>query len=340
MDLCDISATSHEWWALTLDTARKWYQKHQSLKPIEKLQHQVAPPKDLQHSRWKRLERRASNLMLRSLPHSQREDIIAGKDLSVLASLTKLMVNYQRGGGQEKAAVLSALEHPNEAGNIGCNHRLEEVDEVEKRAVDMGLVLPDPSVLLRGLDRLVGKVINSNPILQFRINLTRTTLMIDAVPTMHGIEQLAECVMAELDHLSYAKKKSAAIQAPRIKKMEDDGRAGAQGRKTEEEKEDAPKCRYYLSEDGCKKGRGCRFSHDQKDDQKRCWCCGSTKHFSNKCPVKESTTPSPSKVSKAQKGKEDAKKKKTEEDDTASNRAAIGPGEDMRSLLEEAGKML
>ena len=61
---------------------------------------------------------------------------------------------------------------------------------------------------------------------------------------MHGIEQLAECVMAELDQLSYAKKKSAAIQAPRIKKIEDDGRAGAQGRKTEEEKKDAPKCMY------------------------------------------------------------------------------------------------
>ena len=173
--MCDISASSHEWWVMTLETARKWYKKHQSLKPIEKLQHQVSLPSELEQAKWKRLERRASNLMLRALPESQREDIIAGKDLSVLAILTKLMVNYQPGGGQEKAAVLSALELPTKKGTIGdAVAGLRRWLRWKKRALDMGLILPDPSVLLRGLDRLVGKVINSNPTLQFRINLTRT----------------------------------------------------------------------------------------------------------------------------------------------------------------------
>ena len=340
--MCDISASSHEWWALTLEVAKKWYRKHQELKPIEKLQHKVMLTSELQKSKWKRLERRASNLLLRALPESQREDIIAGKDLSVLAILTRLMVNYQPGGGQEKAAVLSALEVPAEASTIGdAITGLRKWLRWKKRAVDMGLVLPDPSVLLRGLDRLVSKVINSYPTLQFRINLTRTTLMIDAVPTMKGIEQLAECVMAELDQVSYAKKKSAALQAPKVKKLEEEGKGGSGGRKAEEEKKDAPKCKFFLSEEGCRRGKGCRFSHDQKDDQKRCWACGSTKHFSNKCPVKENgSTPSPPKMAKAERPKEEGKSGKNEEEETQSTRAAMGQGEDMKLLLEEASRML
>ena len=339
--MCDISTSSHEWWSLTLETARKWYQRHQSLKPIEKLQHKVTLPLELQKATWKRLERRASNLLLRALPESQREDIIAGKDLSVLAILTKLMVNYQPGGGQEKAAVLSALELPAEAGAIGdAIAGLRRWTRWKKRAVDMGLVLPDPSVLLRGLDRLVGKVVSSNPTLQFRINLTRTTLMIDAVPTMQGIEQLAECIMAELDQVSYAKKKAAVMVPPKMKKLEEPGRNGGGGRRSEEERKEVPKRKFFLSEDGCRRGKGCRFSHDQKDELKRCWACGSTKHFSNKCPVKEGGSPSPPKVSKAERTKEDAKNGRNDEEETQSNRAALGQGEDMKLLLEEASRML
>ncbi len=339
--MCDISATSHEWWALTLETARSWYQQHQSLKPIEKLQHKVTLPRELQRTSWKRLERRASNMLLRALPESQREDIIAGKDLSVLAILTKLMVNYQPGGGQEKAAVLAALELPAEASGVGeAVAGLRKWLRWKKRALDMGLVLPDPSVLLRGLDRLVGKVIGSHPILQFRITLTRTTLMIDAVPTMQGIEPLAECIMAELDQVSYAKKKSAALQNPKVRRMEETGRNNNGGGKQEEEKKEVPKCRFYLTEDGCKKGKGCRFSHDQKDQLKRCWTCGSTKHFSNTCPVKDGGTPSPPKVLKAERHRDDPRQGRAEDEEVQSNKAAQGQGEDMKLLLEEASKML
>ena len=46
---------------------------------------------------------------------------------------------------------------------------------------------------------IVGKVLASYPTLQFRINLTRTTLLVDSVPTMSSIEQLAECLLAEMD---------------------------------------------------------------------------------------------------------------------------------------------
>ena len=103
--------------------------------------------------------------------------------------------------------------------------------------------------------------------------------------------------------------------------------------KAEEEKKDAP--------EGCRRGKGCRFSHDQKDDLKRCWARGLTKHFSNKCPVKEGgSSPSPPMMSKAERPKEESKNGKGEKEETQSTRAALGQGEDMKLLLEEASRML
>ena len=46
--------------------------------------------------------------------------------------------------------------------------------------------IPDPMVMLRGLDRLVGKVPSQNTSLQFRINLVRSTLKVDSMPTHLG----------------------------------------------------------------------------------------------------------------------------------------------------------
>ena len=96
------------------------------------------------------------------------------------------------------------------------------------------------------------------------------------------------------------------------------------------------KCRYFLTENGCRKGKTCRFDHNQKDGQIRCWCCGSTKHFSNKCPVGES--PGEAKVAKAEKDSGGGRKR-SEEEDGQSDKAAPG-NEDMKILLEEAGRML
>ena len=70
----------------------------------------------------------------------------------------------------------------------------------------------------------------------------------------------------------------------------------------------------------------------------RCWTCGSTKHFSNKCTV--GATQGDPKVSKAEKERSGEKKPKGEDEEVQSNKAALGQGEDMKSLLEEAGKIL
>ena len=335
--MSDLTASSSEWWNKVVNAARSWYQKHQTLKPIEKLQHEIKAPSEIQKAKWNRLERRASSMLLQAVPEAQKEDIIASKSLSVLGILTRLMVNYQPGGAQEKAAVLIALEMPQEANSVGeAISGLRRWLRWKRRALDINVMLPDPSVMLRGLDRLVGKVLGSQPTLQFRVNLTRTTLMVDSMPTMGSIEQLAECLLAEFDQMSYSRRREKAAQMPKVKKA--DVRDPPDEKKKEDKKE-AP-CRFLLSEEGCRRGRGCKFSHDQKDDQKRCWTCGSTKHFSGKCPLKTAdpqVNPTPkAKVMK----KGDQVKGKARDEDEVSEKAAVCPSEDMKGLLEEASRML
>jgi hypothetical protein len=117
--LCDMSESSAEWWTQMTAAARDWYQCHQSMKPLEKLQHEVKMPQELLKKKWARLEKRVSNMLLQSIPESQKEEVISTKNLSVLGILTRLMINYQPGGSHEKAAVLAALESPPEATTVG-----------------------------------------------------------------------------------------------------------------------------------------------------------------------------------------------------------------------------
>eukprot|EP00435_Cladocopium_sp_Y103_P020138 s2720_g4.t3 len=339
--LCDMSESSAEWWSQMTAAARDWYQRHQSLKPLEKLQHEVKTPQELLKKKWARLEKRVSNMLLQSIPESQKEEVISTKNLSVLGILTRLMINYQPGGSHEKAAVLAALESPNEATTVGeAISGLRRWMRWKRRATDISVSMPDPTVMLRGLDRLVNKVLASHPSLQFRVNLTRTHLMVDAVPTMKGIEQLAECLLAEFDQLSYSKRKQdKAAPAVRMKKLEEGKEKGGRdgGSKKGDDSKPAP-CRFFHTEQGCKRGKACKWSHEVKDDQRRCWTCGATTHMSPQCPTKDNQQPTSTK--KVAKTECERAPKKADEEDASSEKAAVCPSEDMKTLLEEAGKML
>ena len=77
----DLSATSSEWWAIVLEAAKKWYEDHMQMSPLERLDHQALEPPEMKRHKWGRLEKRVSNLLLAALPPSQKEEVIAAKDL-------------------------------------------------------------------------------------------------------------------------------------------------------------------------------------------------------------------------------------------------------------------
>ena len=142
----------------------------------------------------------------------------------------------------------------------------------------------------------------------------------------------------------------------RLKKMEgrDSREAGGGVGKGDGKGKDAKSgevCRFFLTDQGCKKGKDCQWAH-QVDDQKRCWNCGGKDHFADKCTRPSFRNPEGQKESKGEgkgarsmkkkeedspdgkKEKEEEKPKKEEED------AESGKGQVIKELMEEANRML
>ena len=114
----DLSATSEAWWDQTLELAKAWYQQHMQLTPIQRLTHHPVATEELKAKKWGRLERRASSLLMSSLPEALREEVISSKSLTTSGILTKAMVQYQPGALSERSAILAALESPSESTTI------------------------------------------------------------------------------------------------------------------------------------------------------------------------------------------------------------------------------
>ena len=345
----DLSPTSHLWWQMLMEEARKWYERHQTLSPLDRVSHRPSPSEELSGAKWMRLERRASSLLLAAIPEGQREEMVATKNLTPLSMITKLMTIYQPGGLSEKAIILKALEQPQEAtclasALVGLRRWLRW----KRRAAEVQVALPDPSVLVKGLNKLVKKVLDSNKELGFRINLAKSTLMVESIPREETVHKLAEHLVAEVEAIAHLEVKGGKgekqeVVKPVLKKVEE-GKGGEKGgsRGVGSPEKTSSTCRFFLSEYGCKKGKQCQFAHTL-DDQKRCWNCGSTQHYAPKCDRPREAEgrgggkgerKSEGKVSKVAK-KEESPKKEPEhpgQDD--------GATETMKELLEKANKML
>ena len=90
---------------------------------------------------------------------------------------------------------------------------------------------------------------SGNPIFQFRVNLTRSDLIVN------GIDLYAECLMADFDQMSYSLRRE---------------KAGAGGNPTAKKLEETPgqPCRYFATKEGCRKGKSRRFLHEIKDGER------------------------------------------------------------------------
>ena len=108
-----------------------------------------------------------------------------------LGITSKLMVICQPGGLNEKGIILRNLESPQEAptlaaGLAGSRRWLRW----KRRAMEVGVALPDATILVRGLNRITKNIIENHKELNFRISLAKTTLMVESIPTEETVHQL------------------------------------------------------------------------------------------------------------------------------------------------------
>ena len=341
----DLSSTSHLWWQKVMEEARDWYEEHQKLSPLDRVSHRPLPSPELAEGRWMRLERRATSLLLSALPELQKEEMVTTKNLTPLSMITRLMTIYQPGGLSEKAIILKALEQPQEASCLSSALTgLRRWLRWKRRATEVQVALPDASVLVKGLNKLVRKVLENNKELGFRINLAKTTLMVESIPRAETVHQLAEHLVAEIEAIAHLESRTQRSEKPEnkvaIKKFEEQQKFGEKGgsKGHSNGERSTPLCRFFISEAGCKKGKACTFGH-VLDDQRRCWNCGSTQHYAPKCD-----RPREGEGKGVGKGEGKAAKIVKTESPKKNEEEVPKPEDDstevMKGLLEEANKML
>ena len=343
--MADLSNSSSEWWTTVMKEAQSWYEAHLRLQPLDRVSHDPQASPVLAQKKWVRLERRASSMLLMSVPKSLREELISTKRVSVLSIICHLMMLYQPGGLAEKELILRQLESPPESQSLSeAVQGLRRWSRWRRRATDLGVQEPDPFLLLKGLNRLTRKSLEQHRDLSFRISLARSTLQVDSTPTSRSVTSFALHLIAEFEQVVYhetqaaSKRQPAPLKTLKAKKMEIEDDKG-RGKPADREEQEPVKCKFYLTQAGCKKGKDCRFSHDQKDDQRRCYVCGSTEHLVPTCPRRKGDQyqrqqPKSAKAEVV----EDPMKEETSA--AASSTDAKSNEPTVKSLLEEATKVL
>ena len=69
-------------------------------------------PLELQSHRYARLENRATAMLLKSLPETLREELLASRGLNTVNIIFMVYKMYQPGGLRERSMILSFLHHP------------------------------------------------------------------------------------------------------------------------------------------------------------------------------------------------------------------------------------
>ena len=124
------------------------------------------------------------------------------------------MVLYQPGGTHERSIIWRQLEEPAESGSPAeaCTG-LQRWMRWLRQASDIGLNLPDSTILLKGITRLSQRVLSQQPELQFRCSV-RNTLQLDTIPTEETVKTYAEHLLAELEQLMHRVRPAKASGVP------------------------------------------------------------------------------------------------------------------------------
>ena len=287
--MADISHSAKAWWEESLSIAQEHYARWLTMSPLERLR---AKPVVVVEPALQRIEQRGIAMLLGALPDQLRRDLVSGRQLSVVHILYRLHVAYQPGGGAEKTQLLKNLVETRFA--TGTSDLLTQVRLWRRwltRAQELHLSLPDPVVLMVTVQRMIDSATKSGGSqMAFRIANVRQELRVDYAATVEAVMELAEYVQAEVEEVSLVTPMkvqpptatsgaSGNQQSTAVKAM-----ATAFGGADSEDKT-APKhpCRFWRTDEGCKRGTNCSYAHDTTDMKGRCYNCGGA-HFKKDCP--------------------------------------------------------
>ena len=297
--MSDLSTSSAEWWAAVVQDAQNCYERYQAADQFSRLSMKPVASSTLSEARWNRLDRRGATILLGAAPEDVKKELVATRTRTTLEVLSRLMVLYRPGSALEKGQLLRRIESPDAATTVqeaieGLRQWLRHF----QRARDLKLSVPDPSVTLRGIDQLVRKPVQDNPEVAFRMNLLRYHLKVDFSPTEESILAVHRALLAEFEQMGFKKKTRQAqdgTQTAKVRAMEThSAQAPTTSAPTSPSStgKGARPCRFYVTDEGCRRGKACKYEHTMKDLSKaerrdRCYECGAKGHMAVACPTKK-----------------------------------------------------
>ena len=314
--MADLSGSSSQWWALVLAAANEAYARWQVSTPLERLRLRVVFPLDIY--RWPRTEQRAVTMLLAAVPDEIRREMIANRKLNSMDILFTLLCRFQPGGASERASLLRDISDPQLKQNANVQDFLTALRLWKRnlgRAVELGLQLPDPLILVNLLTRWadhLGRLGGAQ--LSYRVASLRQLLQLDTMPNSTSVVEFAEALQAEAEQLALSVQSttstsmttlpSSSTASAEKPKKEPVKAAALQAEADSPKKGDTTtkaKCRFWGTPAGCKRADECKFEYSWDGIEKRgkCWACSSDQHMRNECPYKKKDAgSSPQKMAK------------------------------------------
>ena len=308
----DISYSSGIWWNLVMDGVRRAYESWLKEDPLGRLRVQVEI--DPKVSLWPRTEKRATNMLLQSLPEKLRVEIVSSRRLSTHQIMFRLFCLFQPGGQNERSQLLQLLTDF-KLGSVVNEYAVSLRQWLRwlTRSEELELVLPDPMVLAGVLGRVSDTLAKSGTQVGFRLASTRQKLQLDCRPSLDEVKVFAEFLLAEAEEMSMSSTSSygnpqtggnkPAVKvlgvAENVSKPQREGPVPANAGNVTSK----AACRFWLTDEGCRRGSRCKFVHsllDPKDN--RCFNCSGIGHGKRECPHLEKP-----KIAKNQVGKSGGK---------------------------------
>ena len=266
--------------------------------------------------KFQRVESRAVTLLLASVTNQVRDDIIANRWLTTAAILYRILCVYQPGGSSERAQLLSQLVTPEVCKGFQDAIRVfRRWQQSLQRATEIRATLPDPSLLLKGVDSATVSLVANSPMVAFRVNSYRHSIALDYNPTTTGVTQLVRLLQAESEAASLVemsaekRAKNAALgtreappsKAPPSPPVAPSGGTSptsgaavnavgvdAKGKGKNKGGDGATSaCHKFADASGCRFGDSCMFKHDRSKARRegRCLACGQSGHFRPDCTL-------------------------------------------------------
>ena len=119
-------------------------------------------------------------------------------------------------------------------------------------------------------------------------------LQLDEKPVHENLWAFSQCLLAEAETLCLLTTAPATtVQSPlKMKQLQGDQKTSSSTTPDNKPKPGATidkPCKYFVSGQGCRAGKTCKWSHSWdgvEDKSSRCWICGGKDHIKSDCRLK------------------------------------------------------